>query len=256
MGRYRKYKKYKKAYKKYKKLSNKYIYGKKGAAAQAMQIAALRDKINKVYKVCKPEVKFLTSSVKDFEFKNGLTDYSYKVFHLDCCDISTGDTDHDRTGDKVRTIGLEGYLNAEYVDNIGSSTTANEGRGGTLRFIYLQCKRSKAMTDATPAVGSIIDGYEATGNGYQLNTVRPLARGITETYKVLSDSKITLTYDKPIKTYRFKIPDVNNLRYLTANAYTYNLIYCVVIATGFRFDSEQLYSIKLQIQHKFIYSDA
>ena len=55
------YRKYRKGYRKWKKLSNKNIYAHKNAMAQATQIAALRNKVNRVYRLCHPEVKFKLS---------------------------------------------------------------------------------------------------------------------------------------------------------------------------------------------------
>lgn len=254
----KKYRKYKKGYRKWKKLSNKYIYGSKGAKAQASQIAALRNKVDAVYKICKPEYKLKMSSIQDYDFSNGTGSYDHKVLHLDCCDIPTGNSDSDRTGDKVRSISLQAFLNAEYTDSITGTTAANEGRGGTLRFIYFQ-SRSKVdnLVASYPSPADIVSDYTDHGNNYQLNTIRPLKRGITEKYNILEDKTFTLTYDKSIKTFKFDIPNVRNLRYeVGASTYTYNVVYCLVLATGFRWDSQQTYTIKLQLQHKFVYTDA
>lgn len=38
-------------------LSTRSIYSRRSALAQAGQIAALKKRVNKVYKVCKPEIK-------------------------------------------------------------------------------------------------------------------------------------------------------------------------------------------------------
>ena len=253
----KRYRKYKKGYRKW-KLSNKNIYSNKNAKAQAVQIAALRNKINAVYKACKPEYKIKMSDIKDFDFSNGLSNYDHKIFHLSCCDIPTGTTDSDRVGDKIKPIALQGFLNAEYTDSITGSTAANEGRGGTIRMIYIQMKSKAPNLEANyPLIQDIVSDYTSYGNNYQLNTIRPLHRGITETYYVLKDKTFTMTYDKPIKTFRFNVNHLHNLRYeVGATTYTYNQIYCIILATGFRFDSEQTFTIKLQLQHKLTYSDA
>lgn len=254
----RKYRRRRRYARRKKVLSNKNVYGKKSATSQARQIAALRNRISTVYRRCRPEYKFKMSSIQDYDFSNGTTSYDHKVFHLDCCDIATGDSDFERSGDKVRSISLQCFLNAEYTDSITGSTAANEGRGGTLRLIYFQRKAiSPNLVANYPSPSDIVSDYTSTGNNYQLNTIRPLKRGITEKFNILADKTYTLTYDKSIKTFKFNIPRPRNLRFeVGASTYTYNVVYCLVLATGFRFDSQQTYTIKLQIQHKYVYTDA
>lgn len=98
----------------YSRLSNRNVYGRKSATAQAMQIASLRNRVNKVYKACKPEKKTNVGNVSQFSMDSsvaGNTSISMASISLGC-----GTTKTNRIGNKVYRRDIY-YITLEYFNN-------------------------------------------------------------------------------------------------------------------------------------------
>lgn len=238
-----------------KTLSNKNVYGNKSAKSQARQIAALRNRINTVYNRCKPEIMWKSDGTKAWTFSNrseATGGYEYKIWGDASLDIGNGNNDQQGSGDFIRSVSLSYYIAGEYSDNI-ATLASNEGRGCVLRFIVVQRKYPIASANP-PSIDEIVDGYVSSGQAYELNSVRSLTRGITEKFNVLCDRKFIFTQNKNQLAKRFRVKCPMNLRY-AAGSSDYNRVYCIMLATGLRWDSTETYEAKVAIESKYVYTD-
>lgn len=176
----------------YRKLSNKNIYAHKSAMSQAVQIAALRNKINKVYRATKPETKTKQdSSVSSTTLNNSTTTISIGSIRL-----TTGSEDTQRIGDKVYRRDTY-YLTFEYIGAVSASFTA----GTPIRII---CGAWKTPTswDSVPSIGSII----SNSAGGIITSISPLVSGITENHDIFYDKTFLINYDRNQKILKIKTP--------------------------------------------------
>lgn len=250
-------------------LSSRNVYLNKGARAQAKQIMALKRKINRVYRATRPEVKIAYTIPEQHRW----SDYQYvvsqegyvspdfslpveqaRLYDLGLPDLGTGDDE--MVGNTVNLLPPTVYMNFnmnQVLDmRIANNVVAqnfNEWTRASVRCVFFM---SKTVMEHFPIIDNIVNVSNATANPggtsglygpmYELNTVNPLADEISSRYKVLKDIRFQLTYDKPVKNLKVKLP-VGKIRKFVKSAqeadFSKGAIYCVVIVSGNKTQSLQ-----------------
>lgn len=189
-------------------LSNYKIATKTSAKAQSKQIYALKRRVNRIYRMNKPEVRIqqrlgagvaLTSDnagVLQFDSYGTLGATSSIIPYLG--GASNADTNSDPINNfaRMRSFNLYGHL--EY------STLATTSQPVTMRLVIVQTKTTRAQN-----IG--VDDVFASGTGVSSSFQKvygPLQLGLSRTCKVLSDKRYILSYQRPSVTIR------TNLKYL------------------------------------------
>lgn len=174
---------YPRRYRRY--LSNRYVYGKTSAKAQAKQIASLRNTVGKLAKLNRKEIRNLQETY-NHTFTNSALSSVYDTFYL-----STNFMEGQWT--KLRGLSINGIL--EYGDNYNSYPSTDVTRSGSVRIIVYQQLQSRASTTGINYLANISN----TGTDYELNTTRPLKDGVTAFAKILYDKTYTLSDQQPQK---------------------------------------------------------
>lgn len=242
-------------------LSARNVYLNKGARAQAKQIMALKRKINRVYRATKPEVKIAYTIPEQHRW----TDYQFvqqegqvspdfalpmeqaRIYDIGFPDIGTGDDE--MVGNTINLLPPTVYMNftIEQINDIRLAQTAmaqnlNEYTRASVRCVFFM---SKTIMEHFPIIDNLVNVSKPTANPggvnglygpmYELNTVNPLADEVSSRYKVLKDIRFTLTYDKPMRNLRVKLPVGKIRKYVKAEQeadFSKGAIYCVIIVSG------------------------
>lgn len=186
-------------------LTTRNIYMNRSARSQATQIAALRKRVNRVYRACKPELKTTTSNPFEQLFSNGATAISAKSFV--CPDIDKGSNANQRIGDKIyRRDSFK--LTLGYTNNSSSGLHNNEVSGSFVRLIAGIWKEPK-NAGSTPISTDIIKDYSQSGLGYRVSVVQPLQNEITTAHQIFYDKVIKLDLNQPLKLVKVQSPWYN-----------------------------------------------
>ena len=167
------------------RLSIRSIYLNRSARAQASQIAALRNRINKVYKACKPERKVAIGSPASFDLNSGISGSSH--LSLASLDIHQGDNDQTRIGNLVWRKDTY-YLTFEYYNDSSTGYHDTESSGTSLRIICGQWKDQHGQS-AVPVLTDLISNYSTSGSGMSISTIAPLVDGTTSYFRIAKDYK-------------------------------------------------------------------
>ena len=189
-------------------LSNYKIATKTSAKAQSKQIYALKRRVNRIYRMNKPEVRIQqrlgsgvalssnTAGVFQFDSTSGLGATSAIIPYLGSSySADTGSAPINNFA-RMRSFNLYGHL--EY------STLATTSQPVTVRIVIVQTKTTRAE-DLT--VDDIFASGTDVSSGFQ-KVYGPLQLGLSRTCKVLSDKRYILSYQRPSLTIR------TNLKYL------------------------------------------
>lgn len=174
------------------KLSNKNIYAHKSAMSQAVQIAALRNKINKVYRATKPEMKTKQDSSASSTTLNSTT----STISIGSVRLTSGSEDTQRIGDKVYRRDTF-YLTFEYV-----GTYSILGTAGTPIRVICGAWKTPTSWDSVPSISSIISN-SAAGT---ITSISPLVAGITENHDIFYDKTFLVNVENNQKVLKIKTP--------------------------------------------------
>ena len=248
-GRTYKYRRYKRRYNN-RKLSNKNIYSHKSATSQAVQIAALRNKINKVYRAAKPEMKtIIDSAPSQYSMDSSIAGNTYLT--LGSIRIISGSADNQRIGDKIYRRDTY-YLTFEYFNNSTTGYHNGESSGTPVRVICGGWKSPKGY-DTVPTMSSIISNYSDTGAPSTMSSIAPLLNGVTETQYIYSDKTFYLTTSRNQKVLKIKTPWYN-CRYNSNDEC--NHAWVMIKASGLHWDSDFTETIQLTTLKKTAFRDA
>ena len=232
------------------KLSNKYIYGNRSAKSQATQIAALRNRVNKVYKSCKPEIKTVITSAETISYTSESTSSYYRFYPWTQPDEGTAD--NQRTGNHISARNGVLYLSMEYFNSSETGYHNTESSGCQVRVIIGQWKTNRGPT-IIPAIGDIVEFPGNIGPNYTQLALSPLKKGVSAQHAILKDYRTTLTTDrnqKMVKLYvRPKIP------YVWVGDTCPNM-WALIIATGLHYDSNFTETVKITVSDKLVFTDA
>lgn len=234
------------------KLSNKNIYMNKSARSQAVQIAALRNRVNKVYRACKPEKKVVISnSALQFAMGSGTGFNTY--FNSGVLDIGNGNTDSDRIGDKIYRRDYY-YLTFEYYNNSNTGYHDSESSGTPVRIILGAFKNDLNAGSVVPQPSAIISNYDSTGPGSSASCISPLVNGVTDEHQIFYDKAFYMTTDKNQKIIKLKTPWYLCRFGPSANECNHSWLLCK--ASGLHWDTNFNEKILVTLTRKTVFMDA
>lgn len=229
-------------------LSTRNIYAKRSSISQAGQIAALRNKVNKVYKVCKPEMKRYYGLVGQFNFNNTI---SGAVDHaIGDIPVAEGTGLDDRVGDKIYCK-TKYLLTFEYFNNSSTGYHNSESAGCQLRIIVGRYKTPMGSGDA-PLATDIIESYASSGGNYTISSVAPLKANVTENHFIDYDKTFYLT-----TTTNQKIVKASTRRYLRRfGDNKSNHAWILIICAGLHADANFTEEVNYAVARKITFTDA
>lgn len=178
-------------------LSNRTIFSKTHAKSQAKQIAVLRNRIGRLSKLTRKEIRNFQET-----FNKEFTNSSLATVHSTW---SLSDNFMQGQWTKLRGLSINGIL--EYGDNKEAYPGISMTRSGSVRIIVYQTLQSR---NAASSVDAILD-IAHTGTDYELNTTRPLKDGVSSFVKILYDRTYTLSDQVPQRRVRIYLRKLLNL---------------------------------------------
>ena len=185
-------------------LSTRNIYARRSSMSQATQIAALKRKVNKVYKACKPEMKVCHGDTFEQTFSNGAIATNYTGWVAPY--IYNGPADNQRIGDVIWRRD-EYELRLTYANNAAATSGLhnNETSCAQMRFICGIWKDPKA-DNSYPNISDVIYNYGSTGVAYRALMVEPLKDGITLDHRICYDKVFSVSLSIPQRLVRIRTP--------------------------------------------------
>lgn len=233
-------------------LSNRRVYGNTSARAQASQIATLRNRINKVYRACKPEKKVVISdSALQFAMGSGTGMNTY--FNSGVLDIGNGAGDSDRIGDKIYRRDYY-YLTFEYYNTSNTGYHDSESSGTPVRIILGAFKNDQNAGSVVPQPSAIISNYDSTGPGSSASCISPLVNGVTDEHQIFYDKAFYLTADKNQKIIKLKTPWYLCRFGPSANYCNHSWLLCK--ASGLHWDTDFNEKVLVTLTRKTVFTDA
>lgn len=233
-------------------LSNRSIYLKTGAKSQAVQIAALKRKINRVYKAAKPERKQKVSQPLQNDLSSNVGKDVY--FTAAAMAINSGPNLDERIGDKIYRKD-KFMLTFEYFNNSSTGYHDSESAGCQVRII---CGRWKTPHNVSlvPTVDSVVSNYSSTGAGYTISAVAPLVPNVSEDKIIYSDKLYYMTSSDNQRCVKVSTP-------YFLDKYTTNddvLMSChswiIVIGAGLHWDSNFTEVVQFTSMKKTVFTDS
>lgn len=236
------------------RLSTRNIYANRSARSQASQIAALRNRINKVYRACKPEYKVAIGSPASFNMNSGIagdTDFS-----MSSLDLHQGTSDQTRIGNLVWRKDIY-YLTFEYYNSSATGYHDSESSGTSLRIICGQWKDQHGQS-AVPVIGDLIAQYGTSGSNMTVSTIAPLVDGTSEYFRIAKDMKFSLTasrnqYQVKVSSgwYSCRFDGTDNTSDSSSNH-----SWCWVCCNGLHYDDNFKEWVKVSALRKTVFTDA
>lgn len=196
----------KRSYRKYRRsaLSTRNIYSRRSSLAQATQIAALKRKVNKVYRACKPEMKVAHGDVFEQTFSNGSLSTNYKGYVAPY--IENGPGDNQRIGDVVWRRD-EYEIRLTYSNNASSTSGLHNFESSVAQMRFICGIWKKDVNDSSfPNIGDVIFNYGSTGEAYRALMVDPLQDGITLEHRICYDKVFPVSLNSPQRLVRIRTP--------------------------------------------------
>lgn len=229
----------------HKYLSSRNIFGHKGSKSQAKQIYALRKSLNKVAKMCKPEVKVVETPVVIDEFTATTSGDSPNVVNnmwrrLQVALPVRGSSDNQFIGNLITYLPFTWYINAQYGRKTNSSNgipyynMVNEGSGACMRLVAVQTTRS---LNTSPSPSDLFPLFENYPNWQTTisNMNCPYRNGITNDWNILYDKVKYINQDKPVFNKRLKIkPKDRKVVWEDGFTFPKGTIFLFVICAGLR----------------------
>lgn len=246
--RYRRYRKYRRYNR---KLTYRNIYMNRSAKSQATQIAALKKKVNKVFKATKPETKvIIESTANQFTMSSaalGNTEWgSGNLF------ISVGPADNQRIGDNILRKDYW-YITFEYYNTSDTGYHNSESSGTPIRIISGGWKTSQNSYDLVPTAASIISNYSNSGADSSMACLSPLVNGVTATHNIYYDKTFTITAERNQKVVKVKTPWYK-ARFDSDGYANHSWLICK--ASGLHWDANFTESVLVTIVRKTVFRDA
>lgn len=232
-------------------LSTKSIYSRKSANAQAAQIAALRKRVNKVYKVCQPEKKVLIeSTAQQHPMDSSATGNT--SFGIGALDIGLGTGDNQRIADKVIRKDYV-YLTFEYFNNSDTGYHDSESSGTPVRVIFGAYKNKQLTAGAYPSLTGLVANYTSSGADATQATIAPLVNGITEEKIIYYDKTFILSTSRNQKVLKLRSPWYS-CRWAPDGVF--NHTFCVVLCGNLHWDLNFTETVQCNSLRKTVYTDA
>lgn len=205
------------------RLSTARILSKTSARAQAKQLVFLKNRVNKIYRLTRKEIRN-SQETYNHTFTNSALASVYDTWTL---------TDDFMQGQwtKLRGLSINGIL--EYGDNREAYPGVDFTRSGSIRIIVYQNLQSRNSNTAVTAIANI----GSTGVDYELNTTRPLKDGVSSFVRVLYDRTYTLSDQVPQRRVRIYLRKLINLHKETSDSYARGAIAIGIITSGLHWTS-------------------
>nr|BDF97682.1 capsid protein [Cressdnaviricota sp.] len=235
------------------RLSNRVVFGKTSAKSQAKQIATLRNRINRVYKKTRPEIKNILGAAIKHSFSSGvLSNVWYSgVFPMP---VLNSGKDNGMIGNYCKPVSLQLNGTIEYYNNSNTGYHDSESAGCMARVIIVQRKTPEDYT-TNHELSEFIPNPSNTGPEYTTMAVKPLRTGITENWNVLCDRRFILTSDKNQKIFRIRVKP-RPFRFNNENNNIFNYCKFIVIAAGLHYDENFKEYLEFTEYVKMSYTDA
>lgn len=233
-------------------LSTRNIYAKRSSISQATQIAALRRRVSKVYKACKPEKKVALAPLTRLDFSSRAGGNVH--YMLDTIALDKGAAEDQRIGDKVYRKDVFNF-SLEYFNNSTSGYHDSESSGCQIRIILGQYK-SAINNSTVPSPDLLIQDYATSGDGYTAAAVSPLITGITNTFKILSDKSYSMTIDRNQKIIKIKTPWYTCRYNDNETPIKSNHVFCCIVVAGLHYDSNFSEYVQGVLSRKTCFTDA
>lgn len=233
------------------RLSTRRIFGRTSAKSQASQIATLRNRINKVYKVCKPEIKTIVTSAETINYTSESLSSYYRFYPITSPDLGTGDKE--RIGNFVRVINGVLYLSCEYFNSSATGYHNTESSGAQVRVVIGQYTTVRTPT-TVPSIGELFEFPSNTGANYTQMALSPLKEGITGRFKILKDLRFTMTVDRNQKM--LKIPFKPRIPYVFDDSGSFCNSWACILVTGLHYDQDFTETVQITVSDKLVFTDA
>lgn len=146
--------------------------------------------------------------------------------------------DNQKVGDKITILNPRILCGLQYVEQKNSNmsyydTTLNS-RGIQVRLIAVQSKMSLRTSP------DLIDILQSVNYDSQIDSMmmmrQPFRTGVTSSYSILLDKRMTVTADSPTKSYRISVrPKSRSVVYEPGFSYPKGTIFCFVLQGGASF---------------------
>lgn len=250
MARYgaRRYRRYNRRYNS--RLSNRRIFGRTSAKSQASQIATLRNRVNKVYKACKPEIKTVITSAETINYTSETLSSYYRFYPWTQPDLGTAD--NQRTGNHIYVKNGVLYLSMEYFNSSQTGYHPTESSGCQVRVIIGQWKTNRGPT-IIPSIGDILEFPSNTGADYTQLALSPLKKGISSQHAILRDYRTILTSERNQKM--VKLYAKPRIPYVWVGDTVPNM-WALILVSGLHFDTDFTETVKITASDKLVFTDA
>lgn len=242
------YRKNRRYYRRYNnRLSTRRIFGRTSAKSQASQIATLRNRVNKVYKSCKPETKIKYNNATSYTFDSQTLLNTYTSYMLTM--PSLGSDNDERIGDKIYIKNAQLNFTFEYYNSSETGYHNSESAGTTVRIIVGKYTTGRTTT---PSISGVLQESGNTGAAYTNQAIVPLKDEQTMYSKILIDRRFTITTNNNQKILRLNIrPGV-----IRFNDDEFNGIWVMVVSAGLHNDSNFSEFVKGTFSSKLAFTDA
>lgn len=233
------------------RLSTRRIYSNRSARSQAYQISTLRNRINKVYRACKPETKTIITNAETIDYTSSSISSYYRFYPMEVPDLGTGD--RDRIGNAIKVINGVLYLSCEYFNSSTTGYHDSESSGAQVRIVIGQFNQL-VNPSTIPTIDNLFDFPSNSGADYTQMAISPLREGITGSYKILKDIRFVMTSDRNQKM--LKIP------FKPRNPYVFNdtgdvpNCWACIVVTGLHYDNDFKETVKITVSDKLVFTDA
>lgn len=225
-----------------KRLSTSRVLTRTSARAQARQIIALRNRINRISRLNRKELRNFQQT-----YSKTFTSSAFSSVY-DTWGMSTSFMSGQWT--KLRGFSINGIL--EYADNREAFPQNNITRSGSIRLVIYQIIQSRV---STVNIDSLLE-IGATGTDYELNTTRPLKNGVTSFVKILYDRTYTLSNQVPQRRVRIYLRKLLNLHKETDDTVPKGTIKVGIVTSGLHWTSDgYIESITASLISKEIYTE-
>lgn len=232
------------------RLSTRRIYSRTSAKSQASQIATLRNRINKVYKTCKPEIKTVVTSAETISYTSESTSSYYRFYPWTQPDPGTAD--NQRTGNHIYVKNGVLYLSMEYYNSSQTGYHNTESSGCQVRVIIGQWKTNRGPS-VIPGISDILEFPGNIGPNYTQLALSPLKKGISSQHLILKDYKTILTSERNQKMVKLSVRP--KVPYVWQGDTVPNM-WALIMVAGLHYDSNFTETVKITVSDKLVFTDA
>lgn len=237
--------------KSFKRLSSRNIYMNRSSRSQARQIASLRNRINKVYQRCKPEIKTIVTQAETKAYTSEAVSSYYRFYPMAAPD--PGVKDAERIGNTIRVINGVLYLSMEYYNSSTTGYHNTESAGAQYRIVIGQFK-TKHSANAIPTISDLFEFPGNVSANYTQMAISPFKEGITAQYSILRDIRGTLTTERNQKFMKIAFKPKNP--YIFDASGQFNNCWACLLVTGLHYDTDYTETVKITVSDKLVFTDA